>query len=69
MRYFVAVAEALSFRKAARRLSVPAAGLSQQVADLENEPGQKLLNRDSRRVELTEPPGRILHRTPGITYR
>jgi DNA-binding transcriptional LysR family regulator len=54
LRYFVAVAEALSFRKAARRLSVSAAALSQQVADLENELGLKLLNRNSRRVELTE---------------
>ena len=54
LRYFVGVAEALSFRKAARRLSVSAAALSQQVADLENELGLKLLNRNSRRVELTE---------------
>jgi DNA-binding transcriptional LysR family regulator len=54
LRYFVGVAEALSFRKAARRLSASAAALSQQVADLENELGLKLLNRNSRRVELTE---------------
>ena len=39
LRYFVAVAEALSFRKAARRLSVSAAAVSQQMADLENELG------------------------------
>ena len=31
LRYFVAVAEALSFRKAARRLSVSAAAVSQQM--------------------------------------
>ena len=37
LRYFVAVAEALSFRKAASRLSVSAAALSQQVGDLEDE--------------------------------
>ena len=54
LRYFVAVAEALSFRKAARRLSVSAAALSQQIADLENELSLKLLSRNSRRVELTE---------------
>ena len=54
LRYFVAVAEALSFRKAARRLSVSAAALSQQIADLENELGLKLLSRNSRRVDLTE---------------
>ena len=54
LRYFVAVAEALSFRKAARRVSVSAAALSQQVADLEDELGLRLLNRNSRLVELTE---------------
>jgi DNA-binding transcriptional LysR family regulator len=54
LRYFVAVAEALSFRKAASRLSVSAAALSQQVGDLEDELGLKLFHRNSRRVELTE---------------
>jgi DNA-binding transcriptional LysR family regulator len=54
LRYFVAVAEELSFRKAARRLSVSEAAVSQQVAGLEDELGQKLFNRDSRRVDLTE---------------
>ena len=37
LHYFVVVAEALSFRKAVRRLSVSAAALSQPVAHLENE--------------------------------
>ena len=54
LRYFLAVAEALSFRKAAGRLSVSEPAVSQQVADLEGELGLKLFNRDSRRVELTE---------------
>jgi DNA-binding transcriptional LysR family regulator len=54
LRYFVAVADALSFRKAAGRLSVSEPAVSQQVADLEGELGLKLFNRDSRRVELTE---------------
>jgi DNA-binding transcriptional LysR family regulator len=35
LRYFVAVAEALSFRKADSRLSVSEPAISQQVADLE----------------------------------
>jgi DNA-binding transcriptional LysR family regulator len=54
LRYFVAVAETLSFRKAAGHLSVSEPALSQQVADLEDELGLKLFTRNSRRVELTE---------------
>jgi DNA-binding transcriptional LysR family regulator len=54
LRYFVAVAEELSFRKTAGRLSVSEPAISQQMADLEDQLGQKLFDRDSRRVELTE---------------
>ena len=50
-----------SLRKAAGRLSVSESAVSQQVADLEYELGQKVFNRDSRRVELTET-GRVFLR-------
>lgn len=54
LRYFVAVAEELSFRKAAQRLNVSRPALSKQVKDLENEIAVKLLNRDTVSVSLTK---------------
>ena len=53
MRYFIAVAEHLSFTRAAEEVFVAQQALSQQVKSLENNLGVELLRRDSRRVELT----------------
>ena len=53
LRYFRAVAELGSFSAAARRLHVAQSSVSEQIADLEDELGGKLLDRTGRQVRLT----------------
>ena len=53
LRYFVTVAEALNFTKAAQRLRVAQPALSRQIRDLEEELGVQLLERGPRAVKLT----------------
>src|SRR5512140_999207 len=54
LRYFVAVAECLSFTRAAERVHVTQSTLSHQIRQLEEEIGQALLDRIGKRVRLTE---------------
>jgi DNA-binding transcriptional LysR family regulator len=54
LRYFVAVAEALSFTKAAEKLHTAQPSLTRQIRDLEEEIGVKLLDRTKQQVNLTE---------------
>ncbi|HJD83499.1 LysR family transcriptional regulator [Kitasatospora aureofaciens] len=53
LRYFAAVVDEGSFTAAAARLHVSQSGISTQVAKLERELGQQLLERSGRRVRLT----------------
>lgn len=61
LRYFIAVAEHLSFSKAAQQLHVTVPPLSRQVRQLEEEFDVRLFVRDRRHVTLTDA-GRLLLR-------
>jgi DNA-binding transcriptional LysR family regulator len=54
LRYFVAVAEDLSFTKAAVKLHLAQPSLTRQIHNLEAEIGVRLLNRSKSQVALTE---------------
>ncbi len=54
LRYFITVAEELNFSKAALKLYRAQPSLSQQIKDLEEDVGVRLLHRTKRKVELTE---------------
>lgn len=61
LRYFQAVAEELSFSKAARRLRIAQPALSRAVQEMEREIGTQLIERERRSSRLTPAGAVLLH--------
>src|SRR5262245_38312398 len=69
LRYFVAVAQELSFGRAARRLRLAQPSLSRQIRDLEDELGARLFARDTHGVALTDAGAELLERAVPLLDR
>ncbi len=65
LRYFQAIAEELSYSRAAERLRIAQPALSRAVQEIEAELGGPVLDRNRRRVSLT-PAGHVLLRETAI---
>src|SRR3981081_1903382 len=66
LQFFIAVAEELSFSRAALKLHVAQPSLSTQIKALEDEVGARLFERDKRHVSLTQAGRRFQDRVSTI---
>ncbi|ARP87692.1 LysR family transcriptional regulator [Bordetella genomosp. 9] len=63
---FVEVARRKSFSLAARALNMPTSTLSRRISELERAIGMRLLNRNTRRLDLTEAGAQYFERCQGL---
>lgn len=69
LRYFIAVAEALNFRRAAERIHIDQTPLSRTIRDLEERLGVVLFIRSPRRLQLTPAGIKLLNHARGLFIR
>jgi DNA-binding transcriptional LysR family regulator len=69
LRYFIAVAEELSFRRAADRVHIDQTPLSRTVRDLEDQLGVQLFVRAPRKLHMTPAGLQLLHDARKIFIR
>jgi DNA-binding transcriptional LysR family regulator len=68
-RYFVALCEERSFSRAADRLAISAPTLTHQIQKLERELDARLLDKATRKVQLTEAGARFLESARDVIHR
>lgn len=69
LRYFIAVAEELNFRRAAERIHIDQTPLSRTIRDLEERMGVMLFTRKPRRLQLTPAGAKLLEQARRLFVR